>query len=148
MKRVPLLLLVLSLFPIAVEAFDEEEERHYRAAAELLEVLGMEERAGKSVEAAVQGYLKLNPDVKGHEEAIREFYGEYIGWKSLENDMLDLFTGEFSEKEIGEMTAFYRTLTGKKAAAMIDVLYKEGVAARLQKAEARVRDLDGRLDVK
>jgi hypothetical protein len=46
------------------------------------------------------------------------------------------------------MTAFYRTPTGKKAAAMIDVLYKEGVAARLQKAEARVRDLDGKLDVK
>ena len=148
MKKALILSLFLFLVPISLAAFDEEEERHYRAAAELLEVLDMEKRAEKSVEAAVAGYLELKPGLKDHEDDVREFYWKYLGWKALENEMLDLFTGEFPEKEIREMIVFYSTPTGKKAAAMIDVLYKEGVAARLHKAEARAGDLDEKLDLK
>ncbi len=148
MNKALLLSLALLLFPASAAAFDEDEERHYRAAADLLEVLDMEKRSEKSVDAAVANYLELNPGMKDHEEDVREFYGKYLGWKSLENEMLDLFTGEFSEKEIRKMIEFYGTPTGKKAGAMIDVLYKEGVAARLHKADAAAGDLGGKLDLK
>lgn len=142
MNKALLLFLSLLLLPVSATAFDEEEERHYRAAADLLEVLDLEKRAEKSVDAAVEDYLELKPGMKDHEEGVREFYGKYLGWESLENEMLDLFTGEFSEKEIREMVEFYGTPTGKKAAAMIDVLYREGVAARAGRAESKIMELE------
>ena len=134
--------LALVLSPLSAPAFDEEEERHYRAAAEFLEMLGMEKRAEETVAAAVAEYLKGNPRPAGQVDLVRTFYGKYLGWAALENEMADLLTAEFSEKEIGRMMEAARTEAGRETPLPVLDLYREGVSMGKARALEHMKELE------
>jgi len=106
-----ILVIALLAFPFMLTAGEAER----KAADELLEVSRFEKVMDDSIEAAVQMIKQMDPKMSSHEATIRKFYSKYMSAESLHKEVVDLYTELFTEKEIREITAFYKTKTGQKA---------------------------------
>ena len=141
-KTLCLAMLAVLLSPLSVTAFDEEEERHYRVAAEFVEFLGFEKKIGGTVDDAVAGYLRENPELTGQTASVTAFYAKYLGWGALENEMLDLFTAAYSEKEMRRMIESAPDGTELKADEAILELYREGVSIGMARAGKHMDEVE------
>ncbi|KAF3362678.1 hypothetical protein PHSC3_000917 [Chlamydiales bacterium STE3] len=97
--------------PFMLTAGEAERE----AASELLEVSHFEKVMDDSLNATVEMMKQIDPNMSSHEATIRKFYRKYMSAESLRNEMIDLYAEIFTEGELREITAFYKTETGQKS---------------------------------
>ena len=89
-------------------------EASKQAANELLEVIRFEKLMNDSINGAVQTIKQMDPNMVKHETEIRDFYQKYMGAESLRKDVVDLYAETFTENELKDIVAFYKTKTGQK----------------------------------
>lgn len=109
----------------AGRAAGQDPLRH-EMALQLLEAMRVPEQIEASLATAVASQARLNPDVPGLQEALRDFLGRYVTWSALRDDYAELYAGAFTEEELREMTAFYRTPAGQKLARATPQLSRLG----------------------
>src|SRR5690606_18062420 len=94
---------------------------HERAAAELIEVIRLEAMAESSVDLVTQSLASQSagPAQAGMAAEIiaimTEFRREFMRWENLLPDYIRIYTDAFSEAELRELIAFYRSPVGQKA---------------------------------
>jgi hypothetical protein len=49
-----------------------------------------------------------------YKEVMRKFFAKYISYAALKDDLVKIYTEEFSEEELRQVVAFYKTPAGKK----------------------------------
>ncbi len=69
-----------------------------------------------------------------HEAILRKFYAKYMSAETLRKDVIDLYSENFTEKELKEITAFYNTKAGQKALEKLPEIMK----GSMQIAQTRV----------
>ena len=108
-KRTVSMILCAILLASAVGAQADDESLR-RATEELLAAMKVHVTLLKSLEkqAAAGGG---SPEML---EATRKFYATYLDWESLRPEMVAIYMAKFSEDELKELTAFYRTPAGRK----------------------------------
>ena len=112
-------LLLLLTMPVAMAASDA----HRAAAAELLQVLGVDQGVAPIARRLSEGtgLRTLIADVPEDQRPLAETYLQRItdlvasemSWSALEPEFIDLYAGMFSEAELREITAFFRTPAGR-----------------------------------
>ena len=130
MRRRLFLLLVIAS-PVLAKAQTADTafaESHLAAAAEMLEASGARETMEATVEATLQAQLAQAPQMAQFEEVMRDFFGKYMGWDNLSGEMIRLQAGAYTEAELRELTAFYRTPLGQKVRAVSPQLSAQGAA--------------------
>jgi uncharacterized protein len=86
-----------------------------RAAAEaLLGVMDMEQMLLDNTEAMLRMQQEQNPELAQFEDIMREFMEKALRWEELKADYLDLYVDLYTEEEMGEMLAFYRSPIGQR----------------------------------
>jgi hypothetical protein len=88
----------------------------HELALQLLEAMHLPDQVQASLASAVATQVRRNPDVPGLQEAMREFLARFVSWGALRDDYAEIYAGAFTEEELREMTAFYRTPAGQKLA--------------------------------
>lgn len=99
---------------------------HRAAALELLEAMRVSEALQLSIETILDAQLQSNPELRPVEGVMRDFFARYMSWENLKEGYARIYAGAFTEPELREMTAFYRTPTGQKLARATPQLMREG----------------------
>jgi uncharacterized protein len=103
-------------------------ESHLKTAAELLDLVHVDRSTSQALDVVLELQLRQQPNLGPYEHTLRAFVQKYMSWESLKGDYARIYADAFSEAELRQMIAFYRTPTGQKAIKMIPELMAKGAA--------------------
>ena len=154
MIRIPVLLFMGALL-LAMAARPGEEIGHRQAVEELFEVLGMERAHKAGMEQMLAVQIQQNPQIGLFGDVHRRFFEKHMSWESLREEFIGVFMEEFSERELRELIAFYRTPTGQNTVTKLPVLMSEGsrlqarlLREKMSELERMIREEEERLRTK
>ena len=78
---------------------------------EYLEISKTKETFDMTIEAYVNQLASQDPVAK--KEDIRTFFNTYMGWNVLKEPSIKIVAAKFSEKELQDIIAFYKTSSGQ-----------------------------------
>ena len=113
---------------------------HERAAREIYNLLGGAKLAESGTEA-MMGIIRKNPDLAPYEDVFRAWYRKVFAADDLESEMARIYMGAFSEEELLELTAFYKTPVGQKAIKALPELMKQGAELGMKRAQEHSGEL-------
>jgi len=116
------------------------------AAKELLKEMNLKSVYENAVNNSTIRLIKADPKFKKVEDKIKAFYNKYIGWNSMQDDLAKLYAKYYTSDELKDITAFYKTKTGKKVLASMGRLSYEGQMITRKKLQPHIDELKAILD--
>jgi hypothetical protein len=131
-------LLLAALLALGARPAAAQEPLRHELALQFLEAMRVPEQIQASMAMVAATQARMNPDLPGLEALLREFLTRYVTWDALKDEYAGIYAGAFTEEELREMTAFYRTPTGQKLARATPQLSRLGaeLAERVMRAHA------------
>jgi uncharacterized protein len=124
---------VLATAPAHVHA---DEKSHRAAVLELFSLMDMNHVLSESTEAMLAAQIEGNPALAPFAPKFRQFFAKYLSWETLRDDLVGIYSKAFTEPEVKQLVAFYKTPIGKKALQQMPKLMQQGAqigAERVQK---------------
>ena len=137
--------LLLALAGMALGQAAAPVSSHEQAARELYRLLGGEKLAETGAEA-MMGVVRENPELAPYEDVFRAWYKKVFSQGDLEGEMVKIYMGAFSEDEIRQLAAFYRTPIGQKALSKMPEVTKQGAEVGLRLAKEHSGELQEMLE--
>jgi len=138
----PTILLLAALVAAGARPAAAQEPLRHELALQLLEAMRMPEQIQSSIATVVATQARLNPDVPGLAEVLRDFLARYVTWDAMKEEYAEIYAGAFTEEELREMAAFYRTPTGQKLARATPQLTRLGAELGERTLRAHAAELD------
>jgi hypothetical protein len=113
---------------------------HEKAARELVQIVGGTDLAMSGAEAMIS-MLREDPDMASYDDVIRVWSHTVFAESELEAEMVRLYMEAFSEKELRELAAFYKTPVGRKVIAVTPELMKKGAEIGMRRGEEHSEEL-------
>ncbi len=141
------LLLLLPMSPVATAEPTEStdpNDSHAQAAIDLFDVMHMQETMSRAIDKMLDVQARANPALAPYRDTMRTFLLKYMGWDSLEPEMVEVYRAEFTETELVEIADFYGTPLGQKVIRLLPSLAAKGAAigqARVQSNMAELQEL-------
>lgn len=115
MRTLPLISCVLLLFNVPAAAQSgAPADSHQQAAAELVEVLRLEDTIVRSREVMMESMISQNPALGQFRNVFKDFYAKYLRWEDLLPEYVRIYREAYTEAEIRQLIEFYRTPVGRK----------------------------------
>ncbi len=114
---------------------------HEKAARELLQIVGGEDLAMGGAKATVALILQ-DPDMAPYKDEVRGWFQKVFSEANIESEMVKLYMERFSEKELREIAAFFKTPSGRKAIAAMPDLMEQAVGIGMKRAQEHGYELD------
>jgi hypothetical protein len=133
-----LLTVALGLSPVVVLG---DEHSHRQAAEELLLVLEVDKSLPKVVDQVVDNQVQHNPKLAPQRDILQRFLTTYVNWDSVKEETITAYTHAFTEPELQQLTAFYKTPLGKKAHEQMPQLALIAGQLGLRQAQAHQTEL-------
>lgn len=108
----------------------------HAAAEDLLDSLDMQTVLDTALDTTLKAQLSAQPQLRKVEPAMRAFLAKYMSFQALRPDFAKLYETRFSELELRQMAAFYRSPLGKRVQSEAPALLQQGA----QLGQQRVRD--------
>lgn len=118
---------------------------HEQAARELYRMVGGNNLAMAGAESMMMMF-QGDPEMTPYEEVFRAWYQKVFADADLESEMVKLYMDKFSEKELREISAFYKTPVGKKAIATMPELMRQGAQIGMKRAQEHGEELQEMLE--
>ena len=118
-----------------------DEASHRKAAESLFALMDMEKMVGQSVDQMLAMQVQQNPALAPHQAKMKAFLTKYIGWAGLKDDMVKIYTAEFSESELNELNKFYQTPLGKKTVQKMPSLMAKGAELGQKRVQEHLPEL-------
>jgi uncharacterized protein len=125
MKKV-LLALALTIAAAAPAIAQPYAASHLAAAEELLDAANVRGAMDAGLESMLGAQLEQQPMLRELEGVMREFFATYTNWETMKPEFARLYAARFTESELREIAAFYRTPVGSKLARETPALTEEG----------------------
>jgi hypothetical protein len=131
------------MFGATLMADDQPAKSDSRTAAamELLATMKMDKQLTASMEQMLQLQVQQDPNLAPYREVMRKFLMKYIGWESLKGELARIYAEEFTEQELRDIIAFYRTPTGAKTVAKFPVLMVKSSQLGAQRVQQNTAEL-------
>lgn len=106
------ILAVAALLAVAAPAAAQPSASHRAAAVEVLEASGSRETYLRGMELGMQegGMGEMSPALQA---AVREVLNDLFRWEELQPPFVDLYTELYTEAELRQIAALYRTPAGR-----------------------------------
>lgn len=127
--------LVLVIFLPVNDAF-ADQVTHRQAAAALLDSMNLNETMIATGEKLVDLEIQRNPQLSLFKDVMIKFFNKHMTGDVLYDDMAKMYMEEFTEAELNDLTAFYKTATGQKSIEKLPILTQKGA----QWGQKQVRD--------
>lgn len=125
--------LKLALLAVGVLACGQvaraDDKSHKAAAKEVLKAMDMENQLQAGIDVAMEQMSKTSPVPlpDAQKEKIKKFLTKYMGWEGLEDDFVKIYVKTYTEDELKDIAAFYKTPTGKKMASKAAEIAKQSM---------------------
>lgn len=137
MKKLIAITLVL-FFTISIQA---SEERDTKVVYELFETAKMSTVYQQTIEKTLEAQIKQNPEVAPLKDVMTKFFDKYMGWESIKKDIAKIYMKNFTDDEIKELIAFYKTPIGQKVATLVPIVGVEAAMIGEQRVEEHKAEL-------
>ena len=128
MRRAAILCLVLTwIAPMAWG--DEVKPSRKKAAAELLEVMGAAQTSMTAAKGFAEAELQANPLMEAYRDVLMKGIEKALSWELLGPRMIDIYAEAYTEEELRELIAFYKTPLGRKTLEKMPILTQQGAQA-------------------
>jgi len=118
------------------------------AVKELFQVMDLAKTTNEAVEVMYQAQVQANPALKQFEDVTRPFMAKYLSWTYLEPQMIQVYAEAYTEPELRELIAFYRTPIGKKTVVMMPKLMQKGAALGQKAVQDHLPELQAAIEKK
>jgi len=136
----------LCLFLTFVIFVNADENSHKKAANELLVTMGIEKMLEQSNEKTVSFQVAKNRKIVGYEDLVKAFYDKYSNWEVIKDDVIKMYTQSFTEQELNELTAFYKSPTGQKALSTMPTLMVKTIHIGQQNIKEHLPELQKEIE--
>jgi hypothetical protein len=119
-------LILTCLVPLAAWSQDAKPSSHRQATMELLEVMGLEKNALAGAQTMLNVMLSQNAEMEPYRDIFMKWAESTMDWDKMAPRMADLYMQTFTEAEVRELIAFYKTPLGRKTLDQMPVLMEEG----------------------
>jgi hypothetical protein len=92
-----------------------DDKSQHKAAEELLRATNVEKSMTTVMDQMLAVLIQQNPQLGPYHDVIKRFMSKYLSLESLQEELITIYTEEFTEEELEQLTAFYQTPVGKKA---------------------------------
>lgn len=114
---------------------------HRKAAEALLAATNSEQNLNLTIDRMLAGQIEQNPGMKAVEPEMRAYLTKYMSWASLKEEMVQLYAGAFTEKELKELTKFYQTPIGRKTIEKLPHLTTAGMELGQRRMQEHLPEL-------
>jgi hypothetical protein len=132
---------VAVVLALAVLPARADEKSHRKAAEELFETMDLQKYFQGAVDTMLKLQLKANPAVARYRDVLKKFLDKHMSYASLKEDLVRLYTKEFTEEELKELARFNRTPTGKKFMQKSPGLLQKATEAGAQRVQDELKKL-------
>ena len=129
--------LAAALVAVSLLGAAEAEISHREAALEFLRAKGTPELLERHCKLMLEKQLAAAPQYAEHRDALAKFYRDTFGFEALKDELVKLYTAEYSETELRELTRFYSSELGRKSVAVEEKL----IPAFAELLERRAREM-------
>lgn len=109
---------------------------HRAAAEDLLDSLDMQTVLTTALDTTLKAQISAQPQLRKVEPVMRAFLEKYMSFAALRVDFAKLYQDRYSELELRQMAAFYRSPLGKRVQSEMPALMQRGA----QIGQERVRE--------
>lgn len=141
-------MLVLTLGIGAGAAAQDAPSSHEAAAIELLEIMDIETQMAGGAAAMANAMVQQNPTLGPYRDVILDWAATFMTWEVFGPRFVGMYTEAFSEAELKDMTAFYRTPTGRKALRLQPELMNLGALIGNEEAMRHQSELEAALEAR
>lgn len=117
---------------------------HERAARDLYRLSGGDELAQTGAEAMLVT-IRQDPELAPYEDVFRAWFRKVFSGGDLESEMVKIYMAAFTEGELREITAFYKTPVGQKSLATLPKLVQQGAEIGMELAQEHSAELEAML---
>ncbi len=108
---------------------------HREAAENLLQAMNMEKQMQSALDEVLSLQVKTQPALAPYKDVMKKFLNKHLSYAALKDELIKIYVEEFTETELRQATAFYKTPAGKKMAEKNAAL----MARSMKLGEERVR---------
>jgi hypothetical protein len=118
-----------------------DEASHRKSAESLLSMMNMDAVMSQSIDQMLALQIKQNPAIAPYEQEMKTFLKKYMSWEGLKDDMVKIYTDEFSETELNDLNKFYQTPLGKKTLQKMPILLSKGAELGQRRVQEHLPEL-------
>lgn len=134
---------------VASVMFTHANETNSENAAELLlDSMNMEVIVDQSIQVAIDAQVKLTPQLQPYKDVVIEFVKKYSSYQALKPRLIEIYSQNFTPKELTDLTTFYKTPTGQKSLHKLPELISQGMQLGQQVAQEHKAELISLIDQK
>ncbi len=111
------------------------------AVDELFTVMHLAETFQQGLEQAVRTQLDAQPSLRPMEGVMRAFFARYMSFDAMRDGFARIYLDAFTELEVRQMTAFYRTPVGRRAVQEVPDLMRRGGQIGTEQVRAHQSEL-------
>ena len=89
---------------------------HVAAAEDLLLAMDAEQMYERSLEQMLSAQIAADPNLAAFAPVMKQFFRDFVSWEAVRPEHLRVHMERFSEAELRELAAFYRTPLGRRVA--------------------------------
>jgi hypothetical protein len=115
------------------------------AARELLEVMHLQDVSAAAVKVALEEQIRADPQLEPYRAVMNAWGSEIFASEEAKTAFATLYAGAFSEADLRQLVAFYRTPLGQRLASSQVTLAAKGAEIGRALATARQADLMARI---
>jgi uncharacterized protein len=135
----PFIAVLLFLAPPTARA---QSPAQLAAARELMEVLQIGPTMAAGSTAMIELQVQQNPLLAPYRKVMLDWAAKYLTPEAAVPEIAAVYARNFSEGELRELTAFYRTPTGQKFVSQQPELTRQGAAVGQRLAAAHQAELE------
>ena len=142
MKTLLRLSFALAVVPFLIPNAAADEKSRRKAAEDLLLGMKMDKQLQHATDQMLDLQVKTNPQLAQYRGAMKKFFDKYMSWDTLKDEMIGIYAEAFTEEELNEISAFYKTPAGKKVIEKMPELMTKGMqlgARRVQMNQAELQ---------
>ncbi len=136
------ILLCVSVGSTCFAQAQSDSNSHADAAAELLVLFKAEKLLHDTMDLMLRVEIEQNPMIAPYEDVLRAFFAKHMDWQLLKDEYIQLYTEAFTEDELQDLIAFYKTDTGKKSVTLMPQLMQQGAAIGQRQVRENQHELE------
>jgi hypothetical protein len=142
-----MILAALGLLSAGTSPVARADEKSHRAAAEeMLQAANTEQTMLTAIDQVLDVQLKTNPELEPVKNVMKKFFAKHFSYAALKDDLIKIHMEQFTETELKEIAAFYRTPTGKKAVERLPTLMQKGSELGMRRVQEHAAELKQMID--
>ena len=119
-----------------------------QAAREVLEITNAKSVMRATMQASFDAQIEQMPAMEPFRPVMEEWADKYLSWDIIAPHLAEVYAQTFTEQELKELIAFYRTPLGRKVAAETPELSRRGAVVGAKIAAEHMPELQQMIQAK